>query len=81
MKQENVQYTVLIEPTDRSYSCEQYIHSSFFPELEDAMLDAQGAWNLDNPNMPGVVTFVCEGFGWDPRYGRPNPDDKSIFRA
>ena len=80
MKQENVRFTVLVEPTDRSYRCQLYIHNSFFPELEDAMLEAEAAWNLDNPDMSGIVTFVSEGFGWDPRNGRPDPSDKTIFR-
>lgn len=81
MKQENVRYTVIVEPHDRAYLCVQYIHHSFYPELEDALLEAESAWNLDHPKMSGVVTFVSEGFGWDPRIGRPDAEDKGIFRA
>ena len=80
MRQEKVNYTVIVRPTDPSHPCEQYIHNSFYPELEDALLEAESAWNMDNPNMSGEIVFVALGFGWDPRYGRPAEDDTEIFR-
>lgn len=80
MRQDKVRYTVIVRPTDSSYPCEQYVHCSFYPELEDALLEAESAWNMDHPNMTGEIIFVALGFGWDPRMGRPADDDVSIFR-
>lgn len=80
MKQETVRYTVLVEPADPAYPCKLYTHHSFFPELEDALVDALTAWDLDHPRMAGETVFVSEGFGWDPSIGRPSADDKAIFR-
>ncbi|MEZ5968296.1 MAG: hypothetical protein R3C00_04460 [Hyphomonas sp.] len=80
MKLENVRYTVIVEPYDRSYPCTRYVHYSFYPEAEDALLEAESAWNLDNPKMEGVIVFVALGFGWDPRIGRPAADDLDTFR-
>ena len=80
MRHENVRYTMLMRPIDRDHACEYYIHHSFYPEIEDALLEAESAWNLDNPGQPGEVYFVALGFGWDPRMGRPDPEDIAIFR-
>ena len=59
----------------------QYIYHSFYPEIEDALLEAASAWNLDNPQMRGEIVFVALGFGWDPQMGRPDANDVAIFRA
>ena len=80
MKQENVQFTMLMRPIDRNHPCEYYVHHSFYPEIEDALLEAISAWNLDNPLFEGEVCFVAPGFGRDPRYPLPTPEYQAIFR-
>lgn len=81
MANKTVQYTVIVKPCDPQHGCEHYIHASFYPRPEAAMADALAAWNVDEPETEGEVSFVSPGLGWDPRMGpRPEGNEHWLFR-